>query len=168
MKQLTKSLSFGLLAAGMAATAFAQRQVPTPPAAMANQFNSVYTKVLAMVKDFPEDKYGFRAAPGARTFKEIVIHTLSGMQYGANASKDQNANWEELDAAKYKNKAEVVAAVEKALADGSAAIKATPADYWTKTLFPWPFVNEHGGEGYGMLAVYYRLNGLVPPASRDK
>jgi len=25
---------------------------------------------------------------------------------------------------------------------------------------------EHGGEHYGQLVMYYRLNGLVPPASR--
>jgi hypothetical protein len=167
MKLFSRFAFIGLFVA-TALSASAQRQVPTPSQAMAGQFNSVYTKILTMLKDFPEDKYNFRAAPGARTFKEIAIHTLSGMQFGANAAKDQNANWDEIDAAKFKGKADVVAAFEKALAAGSAAIKAMPDDYWTKTLFPWPLVNEHGGEGYGMLAVYFRLNGLVPPASRDK
>ena len=31
----------------------------------------------------------------------------------------------------------------------------------------WGFI-EHSGEHYGQLVVYYRVAGLVPPASRPK
>jgi hypothetical protein len=165
MKQIARFLRFGFLAAA-AMTAFGQRQVPTPQQAMANQFANVHTKILTMVKEFPEDKFNYRPTPDVRTFKEVVAHALSGMNYGTNASKDHDANWEEFDATKLKSKAEVVAALEKALKDGSETLKATPDASWAKTLFPWPFVIEHAGEQYGTLVVYYRLNGLVPPASR--
>ncbi|HEY7095151.1 MAG TPA: hypothetical protein VH437_00375 [Terriglobales bacterium] len=31
----------------------------------------------------------------------------------------------------------------------------------------WMFAIEHSAEHYGQLVVYYRANGLVPPASRQ-
>jgi hypothetical protein len=166
MKHISRFLAFGFLAA--AATAFGQRQVPTPQQAMANQFANIHTKILTMVKDFPEAKFSYRPTPEVRTFQEVVVHALSAMAYGANASKDHDANYEELDAKKFKSKAEVVAAFEKSMKDGTEALQSTPDASWAKTLFPWPFVIEHAGEQYGTLVVYYRLNGLVPPASRPK
>jgi len=34
--------------------------------------------------------------------------------------------------------------------------------------FGWMGALEHAGEHYGQLVVYYRLNGMIPPASRPK
>ena len=80
----------------------------------------------------------------------------------------------------YKTKADVVAFVKKAFADGAAAIKAK-GDKGMSDLVVDPFANqqvrisdfaygfiEHSGEHYGQLVVYYRLSGLVPPESRPK
>ena len=80
----------------------------------------------------------------------------------------------------FKSKAEIVAYVKKAFADGAAAIKAK-GDKGMSDLVVDPFANqqvrisdvaygfiEHSGEHYGQLVVYYRIVGLVPPESRPK
>ena len=80
----------------------------------------------------------------------------------------------------YKTKADVVAFVKKAFADGAAAIQAK-GDKGMSDLMVDPFANqqvrvydmaygfiEHSGEHYGQLVVYYRTSGLVPPESRPK
>jgi hypothetical protein len=74
--------------------------------------------------------------------------------------------WDELDPKAYKNKTEVVAAFEKSIADATATLKNTADDRLAATPEPWLSVIEHSAEHYGQLVVYYRVNGLVPPASR--
>jgi uncharacterized damage-inducible protein DinB len=80
----------------------------------------------------------------------------------------------------YKTKAAVVEFVQKAFADGAAAIK-LKGDAGMSDLIVDPFANqqvrvsdmawemlEHSGEHYGQLVVYYRAAGMVPPESRPK
>ena len=80
----------------------------------------------------------------------------------------------------FKTKADVVAFVKKAFADGAAAIKAK-GDKGMSDLLVDPFAHqqvrvldmaygliEHSGEHYGQLVGYYRTAGLVPPESRPK
>ena len=121
-----------------------------------------------MAKDFPEDKYSYRATKDVRSFREIVVHVASGNAYAAKAGRGEKANWDEIDPKGYPTKASAVALLEKTTADATAALKATPDDRWAKTVQPWLAVIEHAGEHYGQLVVYYRNNGMVPPESRPK
>jgi hypothetical protein len=59
-----------------------------------------------------------------------------------------------------KDRAGIAAALEKAKADYLAA--------WEKTK-PFGIIGlaEHAGEHYGKLVTIYRVNGLVPPGSRQ-
>jgi uncharacterized damage-inducible protein DinB len=81
---------------------------------------------------------------------------------------------------RFKSKADIIAFVKKAYADGADAIKAK-GDKGMNDLLVDPFAHqqvriydmaygfiEHSGEHYGQLVVYYRLAGLVPPESRPK
>jgi uncharacterized damage-inducible protein DinB len=85
-----------------------------------------------------------------------------------------------MKADRFKTKAEVVAFVKKAFADGAATIQ-SKGDKGLSDLIVDPFGHqqvrvsdmacgfiEHSGEHYGQLVVYYRLAGLVPPESRPK
>ena len=158
-----------LCAAGLlSALAQGQRQPPTPAQSINGNFASVNHRVLEMAKDFPEGKYGYRPVAGVRSFGEVIVHITSGNVFAAKAGRGQQANWDELDPANYKTKADIVAALEKSIADATAALKAVPAEHFAKTLFPWMAVIEHSAEHYGQLVVYYRANGLVPPESRPK
>lgn len=61
-----------------------------------------------------------------------------------------------------------MALFRKSIDDSMAVLKAVPEQDFAKSLGPWPEVTEHSAEHYGLLVTYYRLNGLVPPASRPK
>lgn len=66
----------------------------------------------------------------------------------------------------FKDKADIVAALRKSITDAEAALKNTPEERFTKTLNPWMDVIEHAAKHYGQLVIYYRVNGMTPPASR--
>jgi hypothetical protein len=157
-------LTFLLLLAS--ACAFAQTP-STPAKSFTDQFQDGNRRLLAMAKDFPEGKYGYRATKDVRSFGEIIVHVSSGNAYAAKAGRGEKANWDEIDPKGYTTKAAIVALLEKTIADADATLKATPPDRFAKTVQPWLAVIEHAGEHYGQLVVYYRNNGMVPPESRQ-
>jgi len=146
--------------------AFAQ-QPKTAAENMRQYFTGVNTQVLDMAKDFPEDKYNFRLKPEMRSFGEVIVHIASGNVYAAKAGRGEKVKWDELDPKNYKTKAEIVALLEKSIADANATLKTNPEGP-QKILEPWMGVMEHSAEHYGLLVAYYRANGIVPPASRPK
>jgi hypothetical protein len=143
-------------------------QTPSTPAkSFTAQFEDINRRLLAMAKDFPEDKYSYRATKDVRSFREIIVHVASGNQYAAKAGRGEKVKWDEIDPKGYTSKAAAVALLEKQIADANATLKALPPDRWAQTVQPWLAVIEHAGEHYGQLVVYYRNNGLVPPESRQ-
>ena len=142
-----------LMGAGLALVA-QQQGPPTPAQSIINNVRGVNRRILEMAKDFPEDKYNFRATPEVRSFGEVILHVMAGNIYGAKVARGvTDANWdkEEVDPKNYHGKAEIVAAFQKSVDDANAALQALPADYFTRTLAPWPSVIEHSGEHYGQL-----------------
>jgi len=147
----------------------AQGQRPPQTAAenLSADFNYVHKQILDMAKDFPAEKYGFKLRPEMRSFGEVIVHVASGTVYAAKAGMGEKVKWDELDAQNYRNKADIVALLEKAFADAQSAMKQNPEGP-TKNLQPFLDVIEHSAEHYGLLVAYYRANGMVPPASRPK
>jgi len=168
MQRLAFVVSLAAVLMGVAVFGQAPRTPPTTAQSINANFESVNRRLLDMAKDFPADKYEFKATPEVRSFREVIVHVFSGNAYAAKAGRGQAANWDELDAKNYKNKTEVVGAFEKSIADSSAALKAVPADKLSQSVSPWLAVIEHSAEHYGQLVTYYRLNHLVPPESRPK
>ena len=150
-----------VLAAAMSALA------ATPSEVVNRNFADINRKVLEMAQDFPEDKYTFRLTREMRSFGELIVHISSGNVYGAKAGRGEKVNWDELEPKNYKSKAEIVALLQKSIADCNDTLKAFP-DGPTKSLQPWVGIMEHSAEHYGLLVGYYRVNGLVPPESRPK
>jgi uncharacterized damage-inducible protein DinB len=146
----------------------AQRQPPSAAQAIRGHFASVNQRIVEMAGDFPEAKYSFRATPEVRSFSEVIVHVLSGNVYAARAGRGENVQWDEVDPKKYTTKAAVVGALEKSIQDATATLKAVADDRLASAPEPWLSVVEHSAEHYGQLVVYYRVNGLVPPASRPK
>src|SRR5207302_8071820 len=159
-----------MLAGGVLLLAQAQKQAPTPAQSITGNFNSINQRVLEMAKDFPEDKYDYRPSKEVRSFGEVILHIMAGNTFAAKVGRGEHANWdaEEVNPKLYKGKTEIVAAFQKSVDDATASLKAIPAERFTKSLAPWVSVIEHAGEHYGQLVVYYRLNGIVPPASRPQ
>jgi hypothetical protein len=145
-----------------------QKQPPDPAKALTGKLNSITKQVLDMAEDFPAEKYDFKATPEVRSFREVIVHAMSGTVYATKAGRGEAVQWTELYPNNYKDKAGVVTAFKKIAADLDASLKATPATRFASSPEPWLSVIEHTGEHYGQLVVYYRLNKMIPPASRPK
>jgi uncharacterized damage-inducible protein DinB len=163
-----------------------QNQGPGPARSrsdeMLDRWNDIGNKLVAMAKDFPEDKYDFKVQKDQRTFAQNLLHAaaldfvlirrISGSNAGPDFGEGDNPS---RDA--FKTKADVVKFVEEAVTDGAKVIQQqgdAGLDKTTKFFGNrmahnssiWTFAIEHSGEHYGQLVVYYRANNLVPPDSR--
>ncbi len=173
---------------GMSLNNSAQTQNPVPSPArsrsdeMLDRWNDIGNKLLAMAKDFPEDKYDFKVQKDQRTFAEnllhaaaldfVVIRRVSGSNVGPDFGEGDNPS---RDA--FKTKADVVKFVQEAIAAGAQVIRQqgdagldnTSKFFGNRMAHNssiWTFTIEHSGEHYGQLVVYYRASNLVPPESR--
>src|ERR1700682_1225415 len=115
MKLIARLVSVLALVAAASAAAQAPRQPPTPGQQIKGNFVSVNKRLLEMAEDFPADKYDYRPAKGVRSFGEVIVHVISGNIYAAKAGRGEKAQWDELDAKNYKEKADVVAALQKSI-----------------------------------------------------
>jgi hypothetical protein len=186
---MRKTLPFVALVALLtliAAPVLAQQKAPTPaggPAAEAlAAWNSIGRKLITMAEDFPENKYDFKPKPEVRTFAEQLLH-VAGTNYvllSAVKGSQIGPGTEDPPRSTYKTKADVVALLKKSVEDGASLIKER-GDVGMPKSVKFPYGNrmvsanlifmdgaEHSGEHYGQLVVYYRLNGIVPPASRPQ
>jgi uncharacterized damage-inducible protein DinB len=190
--KMMKSLfvAAAILAATLALPAHAQdtmkKDTAVKPAAgpaqvVLESWNDVGRKLTAMAEDFPEDKYDFKPTPAQRSFAEQLLHAANANYFFTNPAMGKPMPpQEDPKRDQFKTKADIVAFVKKAFADGAAAIQAK-GDKGMSDLMVDPFAHqqvrvydmaygfiEHSGEHYGQLVVYYRLSGLVPPESRPK
>ena len=176
-------LTAGLVLAQTKAPAKAPAPAAMPSAELAAMWNGVGNKLVAMAEDFPEDKYDFKPTPEQRSFAEQLLH-VAGADYlfmsAIGGKKMGPEGGEDPSRKDFKTKADVVNLMKKALADGAALIKEQGDGGLDKTA-KYPFGNrmmhasaiwgdaiEHSGEHYGQLVVYYRVNNMVPPASRPQ
>jgi hypothetical protein len=155
----------------------------SPSQELLRVWNGLGKKLIAMAEDFPEDKYDFRAQKDERTFGENLLHVASDYNEIMNALKGSEVgytgNGDSLRK-KYPSKADIVTFLKQSVANGTELITAQGDTGLTREFispwgnkmvhgsFAWMGAIEHAGEHYGQLVVYYRLNGLVPPASRPK
>jgi DinB superfamily len=170
---------------GLDSQAQAQNQPPSPARSrsdeMLDRWNDIGNKLIAVAKDFPEDKYDFKVQKDERTFALNLLHAaaldfvlirrISGSNLGPDFGEGDNPTRDT-----FKTKADVVKFVEEAVADGAKVIQQqgdAGLDKTTKFFGKmahnstiWTSVIEHSGEHYGQLVVYYRANNLVPPDSR--
>jgi uncharacterized damage-inducible protein DinB len=159
----------------------APKPAKSPSATVLETWNYVGNKLITMAEDFPEDKYDFKPTPAQRSFAEQLLHAANSNYFFVNPARGQKPpTAEDPKRDQFKSKADIVAFVKKAYADGAAVIK-EKGDKGMTDLLVDPFENqqtrvidmaygliEHSGEHYGQLAVYYRVAGLVPPESRPK
>src|ERR1700722_18679378 len=173
MRTIAKNLSLVLAAALFTQIAHAQaapkpdatpKPAASPSRVLLDNWNDVGRKLIAMAEDFPEDKYDFKPVPAERSFAEQLLHAASANYFFTNpvmGLKPPAAEDPKRD--QYKTKAAVVGFVQKAFADGRAAIK-LKGDAGMSDLIVDPFANqqvrvsdmawemlEHSGEHYGQL-----------------
>jgi hypothetical protein len=151
-----------------------------PSAAVLEQWNDIGRKIIAIAEDLPEDKYDFKPNPDSRTFVQQLLHVAGSMYYFTDPAQGQKPRYpDDPKRDELKTKTQIVAFVKKCVADGADVIKAkgdagmaTAVNAGGTRLTGIAELayglNEHTGEHYGQLVVYYRINGMVPPESRPK
>jgi uncharacterized damage-inducible protein DinB len=156
----------------VAAVATARAQQPPQPQntrdVLLASWTGIGDKVVRLAEEFPENKYDFKPADGVRTFADTLRHVAFWNQFVAKAARGEkpDGTQNELPKAQYATKAAIVAALKASLADATAELKKFPASPEPKGVGLVVSFVGHSSEHYGQLVVYYRLNGLVPPASR--
>ena len=137
---------------------------------MLEQWNEIERKLNAMASDMPEDKYDYSPDPKVRTFAQVLLHVSFWNQYVAKTARGEKAvgKLNELPRAQYPQKADVVGVLNSSFEDAKKALMGQTDEQFLKNIGLWSSFLEHSGEHYGQLVVYYRLNGLVPPESRNQ
>ena len=178
-----------LLAAGSTFTV-SQAPAPAKPAVGTPQTPSaVYGKLLGIIeKEFvsaaeamPDDKYDFAPPPtmgdfkGVRTFADQVKHVTQANYYFFNTTGASEADLKTKgeSISKLKTKAEIVQALKDSLTQAHAYVDGITAENayvmtssGTRAGMS-SFGIAHMMDHYGQMVVYLRMNGIVPPASRQ-
>ena len=153
-----------ILAWACGAAAQGQQAPPTYETALLRQWKGVHNKILVMAKDFPEEKFDSRPHKDSRSFVDEVRHVTIGLEMTTAILRGQQFDFaarEKADAGKPKTRESMVGELEAAIQVSFAEVEKSPSP----RLLGWL---EHQGEHYGKLTAIYRMNNLVPPASRPR
>jgi uncharacterized damage-inducible protein DinB len=176
------ALSLPALAQGTAPT------TPSPAAAPAPTFQTDVVGVLGQVQQemvsleqaMPQNKFSWRPAKGVRSVGEVYVHAAGsaywfGKQLGFQVPEGVQAKMKDLE--KSTDKAQI----EKALTDSftwfAGQVKAMPDSELTKTVSLMGhdltkravimITMGHYQEHLGQSIAYARMNGVVPPWSKN-
>ena len=138
-------------------------------------YEAVKRNLSAMVDKMPEEHFTFRPVPEIRSFGESVAHVADAQ--ARNCNLVSGAGSKTLDADKKKTKVELLAALKEsfaicdivfaALTDAQAheMVKMGQSDFQLTKLSLLVSMIAHSNEQHGYMAVYLRLEGIVPPAT---
>lgn len=174
MKHTAQWKSLAIVVVSMVGGAIGQSQAPAPKPdptlrdVLLTQWTDIGEKVIKLAEEFPAEKYDFRPVPEVRTFADQMRHVAFWNQFVQKTARGEkvDASLNELPKAEYPTKAKIVEALKRSFADATAELKKESATPTAKRAGLWVTFTEHSGEHYGQLVIYYRLNGIVPPASR--
>ena len=132
--------------------------------------------MMKIADAMPEDKLSYKPTPAQRTYREQILHVAADnvalmKLLGAKAP----APVIDKDAA---SKAEALKALADSFDYGSAVLGEqtdrtiaeavhVPNFVGTRARLVWSAIG-HAWDEYGVMTVYLRLNGVVPPASRGR
>ncbi len=148
-------------------------QAQTGIAAEAKQaYQAVKNNITKSAEKMPEENYSFKPTPDIRSFAEVLDHVAdSQMRTCSAVAGDQKTP----NAAGKTSKADVTAALQESFAEcdkaydsltdanASEMIKAGRGQ--RSRLGALTGNTTHDNEQYGIMTVYMRLKGMVPPSS---
>jgi uncharacterized damage-inducible protein DinB len=144
--------------------------------------DTIHSRVMALAGAIPEDKYSWRPGPGVRSVSEVLGH-LAGEYYyyvpqsvGARPHADHTSPRESLPKLeKLVGKQAMLDELHKAWTYGRAQLAGADPATLTGSYQPWniPLARAAFGmagdqhEHLGQLIAYARVNGVVPPWSKQ-
>jgi uncharacterized damage-inducible protein DinB len=167
------------VAAVMIATAVIARptaQTASLNAELLKDWTDQKAMMMKIADAMPEEKFSYKSTPAQRDFGQQVLHIANGnVMYirflgGKTAAPTINRT--------ATAKAEILKALSDSFDYGSAVLKEQTADSLMQVVqtnsYLGPssrarvfyFLLGHTWDIYGQMAVYLRLNGIVPPASQ--
>jgi uncharacterized damage-inducible protein DinB len=172
---MTKSVrTFVLAVAALALTASSAFAQATIHGDLVKDWANQKDTIVKIANAMPEDKFAYKSTPAQRSYGEQVLHIaqVNVMLLAALGGKTPAP----MINMKATSKADIVKAVADSFDYGTAVVK----EFDNKTIqdtvqapFMGPstrarivfFLIAHTQDIYGQMAVYLRLNGVVPPAS---
>lgn len=164
-------------------TAPAAAPAPTPAAGGAavradliKDWERQKATLLAIADAMPEDKFSFKSTPAQRSYGEHIMH-IATVNVDVLKLVGGQVPPPTFTAETAKTKADILKALGESYDHGIALLNEQTDATITGTVeaaFLGPstrarvfwFLLGHSMDTYGQLAVYLRLNGIVPPASR--
>lgn len=136
---------------------------------LAGRWEQAARKFIELAEALPDDRFKLQLVAGARNCDEVLRHVAFWNRYAAEslggAKPDDSAN--ELAGAEYPTRARVLQAVKQSAEQLGAAVAAENKQLDARSLELIGMALEHTCEHYGQLAVYARMMGITPPASRS-
>jgi uncharacterized damage-inducible protein DinB len=131
---------------------------------------------MAIADAMPEDKFGYKSTPAQRSYGEQIMHVAT-VNVDVLKLVGGKATPPAFTAESVKTKADMLKALAESYDHGIALLNEQTDATITGTIdaaFLGPstrarvfwFLLGHSMDIYGQMAVYLRLNGIVPPASR--
>jgi uncharacterized damage-inducible protein DinB len=148
------------------ATKIAQQE--TVSTKLIGRWEQVCQKLAALAQEIPANKFDYKPVDGVRTVAEILRHAAFWNLYVADAVRGKKGNDtdNELSAEKFSSKKQIIDALTSSASEVAKALREEPAELRPETVETLVAFIEHNCEHYGQLAVYARMNKIVPPASR--
>jgi uncharacterized damage-inducible protein DinB len=174
---------------GAAAVLPAQAATAAPPASgvtpagirkeLTQELEDAERKLVGLAQATPQDKYGWRPAPGVRSVSEVFVH-VAGANFMipgfAGVKRDKGVTLSRDMETTLTDKAQVIDLLKKSFAYAKQAIGDVPDGELDApvTLFGRPttkrgtlvLITTHAHEHVGQSIAYARVNGIVPPWSQ--
>lgn len=136
-----------------------------------------FTKHIATVaQELPESTYAYRPTPEVRSAGQLIGHVANAQYFFCSSALGEPAPQKDDIEKTRTRKADLVAALQESTKYCERAYSQTDraAQQSTKLfgeqrtrLFALGLNAAHNAEHYGNLVTYLRLNGMVPPSSRQ-
>ena len=136
-------------------------------AKLIGRWEQVGHKLTALAEEVPDSIFDYKPVEGVRTFAEVLRHVAFWNRYVADSTlgKKGDDTASELPIDEFA-KARIVEALKSSVAGAAGALREIPFGPNLETAEMLVTFIEHNCEQHGQLAVYARLNGIIPPASR--
>ena len=160
-------------AASLACGCALQAQTTNPLSTEAKQaYTSVKNNLMKSAEKMPEENYGFKPSPEMRSFAEVLGHVAESQMRSCSAALGEQKS---VNAMGKSSKADVTAALKTAFDECDKAYDALTDASATEMVKSYrgdrPKLGalmgnvSHDNEQYGILTVYMRLKGVIPPSS---
>jgi len=148
------------------ATKIAQQE--TVSTKLIGRWEQLCQKLASLAEEIPANKFDYKPVDGVRTVAEILRHAAFWNLYVAEAVRGKKGNDtdNELSAQQFATKKQIIDVFTSSASDVAKALREAPGELRPETVETLVAFIEHNCEHYGQLAVYARMNKIVPPASR--